>query len=254
MGKVLGDSLSTDIFCHRIIADIADVREDPAVESALATQIVRGTPVRVLETRGLFAYIYIPDQHYKGHVALNDLEARTMPETTIKTWALNGLGDYGTLPPTTDALLRVAHLTAAAYAHVPYKWGGTTPEGFDCSGFTRWVHGYLGVHLPRDAIQQWARTSNQYSAVKEGPPQEKLRTLEHCVPGSTLFFALHPNRHEQRINHVGILADDDLVLHCSSSLGSIGYTKIGSGLLGTRLEKRCIGGRDFLAEYSTYRK
>jgi len=57
----------------------------------------------------------------------------------------------------TDLLVgkALAH-EAARWLGQPYHWGGETPaEGFDCSGYTRFVHGQLGISIPKRALEQF---------------------------------------------------------------------------------------------------
>ncbi|MGN6635727.1 MAG: C40 family peptidase, partial [Oryzihumus sp.] len=72
---------------------------------------------------------------------------------------------------------------AAMYAGVPYEWGGTTPSGFDCSGFTQYVFSKIGISLPRTAEEQ------RMAATRVSNPQ----------PGDLVFFG-------SPAHHVGIYA------------------------------------------------
>ena len=74
---------------------------------------------------------------------------------------------------------------------VPYVWAGSTPAGFDCSGFTRWVYAQLGIRLPHSSYAQWDMGRHI--------PRSALR------PGDLVFFAGN--------GHVGIYVGGGRFIH-----------------------------------------
>ncbi len=91
-----------------------------------------------------------------------------------------------------EALLNNAYL----YLNAPYLWGGRTPFGLDCSGFTQMVYKLSGYSLLRDASQQ----------ATQG---ETLSFIEECEPGDLAFF----DNDEGNIIHVGIILANHHIIH-----------------------------------------
>ncbi|PKQ46582.1 C40 family peptidase [Confluentibacter flavum] len=86
--------------------------------------------------------------------------------------------------------------TAFLYLNSPYLWGGKTPFGIDCSGFTQMVYKLNGYKLLRDASQQ----------ATQG---EALSFIEESEPGDLAFF----DNDEGTIIHVGIIMRDNYIIH-----------------------------------------
>ena len=91
--------------------------------------------------------------------------------------------------------------TAFLYLSAPYLWGGKTPFGIDCSGFTQMVYKLNGYKLLRDASQQ----------ATQG---EALSFIEESEPGDLAFF----DNEEGNIIHVGIIMENNYIIHASGKV------------------------------------
>ena len=91
--------------------------------------------------------------------------------------------------------------TAAQYKGVPYVFGGTTPRGFDCSGYVQFVFAKHGIRLTRTADTQ----------AKEG----KFVSKKNLKPGDLVFFTTY----EPGASHVGIYAGNQKFWNATSSRG-----------------------------------
>lgn len=81
---------------------------------------------------------------------------------------------------------------AMKFLGTPYVWGGTTPSGFDCSGFVKYVYAHFGINLPRTSASQ--ATVGQTVSLSE------------AQPGDLVFF-------HSPISHVGIYVGDGMYIH-----------------------------------------
>lgn len=98
-------------------------------------------------------------------------------------------------------LLRVVH----GYLGVPYRWGGTTRSGMDCSAFARAIYRETyGIELPRTSRQMYAL----------GTAVEDRTSLRR---GDLVFF--RDTQSGAGVSHVGVYVGDDLFAHVSPPAG-----------------------------------
>ncbi len=206
---------------------IVPVRFDPSDKSELVSQLLYGDNFEILEQHSTWIRIRFAFDDYEGWIdskqcfeisaeAYHSLE-EAMPKLTsdIMEFVTNEHEQLIAVPLGANlnvlSLLNHTHdgdfqqgvlskknivLTALLYLNTPYLWGGKTPFGIDCSGFTQMVYKLNGFKLQRDARQQ----------ATQG---ESLSFIEESEPGDLAFF----DNEEGSIIHVGILMEDNYIIH-----------------------------------------
>ncbi len=211
---------------------IVPVRKDPSDRAEMTTQWLFGETAEVLERQEKWTRLSFDHDGYEGWVDNKQLLPCDTPNAdpdlrVLDQSSIVDLGErqvllpYGAVLPfykqgsilfqgkrvPVNAL--VNHVSSEergqqieTYMHpylgAPYLWGGRTPCGVDCSGFTQMIFMFMGIYLPRDAHQQ----------AEEGDTVELIDLAE---PGDLAFF----DNTEGRIIHVGIVLPDRRIVHAS---------------------------------------
>ncbi len=155
----------------RVVTRFATVYQEASVRSPAVTKVVMGTilPVLSAKTAG-FVLAALPGGR-QGYLRQDDVRIYA---SYVALTSVRG---------TPDDLLA----TALSLRGIRYLWGGSSPYGFDCSGFTQFVYGYNGFPLPRD-------TDMQFQSGQAIPDRA------HLELGDLVFFSTY----KAGPSHVGI--------------------------------------------------
>lgn len=108
-----------------------------------------------------------------------------------RTQQASSSGYTGSASVSSSAIVNKAY----QYLGVPYVWGGSTPSGFDCSGFIQYVYKSQGINLPRVSRAQAAAGS--------------YVSIANAQPGDILYFG------QSSVTHVGIYIGNNKMIHAS---------------------------------------
>lgn len=206
---------------------IVPLRFEAADTSELVSQVLYGETFKILEQRKSWSRIRLDFDKYEGwidnkqYLEISKFDYANLKNQPLKLSTdlvdfiqdenknlltvslgscLNGLSllNHRYDGSSVDKIISKSELikTAFMYLNAPYLWGGKTPFGIDCSGFTQMVYKLNGYKILRDASQQ----ASQGIA---------LSFIEESEPGDLAFF----DNNEGAITHVGIIMSDNYIIH-----------------------------------------
>ena len=102
-----------------------------------------------------------------------------------------------------------AAIVALSQVGVPYRYGGSTRSGFDCSGLVQYSYGQAGKRIPRTTGQLWSSSSTV--------------ARSELQAGDLLFFKI-----EGKMSHVGLYLGEQQFVHAPSSGRTVSVEKLTS--------------------------
>ncbi len=212
-------------------------RKEPASTSEMVTQLLFGETYTIVEEGEDWLKITTNYDSYpcwisvKQHTRLRDADYKSLQSNTLSSELVQIVNQSdnqsvfpitvgATLPNFKNGTVKIGEVnfsfegqtsdsqikktvkdlkdTAYLFLNAPYLWGGRSPFGIDCSGFTQLVYKLNGYQLPRDASQQ----------VEIGTP---LSFVEEAEAGDLAFF----DNEEGNIVHVGMILENQQIIHAS---------------------------------------
>ncbi|MBE7009932.1 MAG: NlpC/P60 family protein [Ruminococcaceae bacterium] len=178
-----------------VVANTVNVRSGPGTNHVIEAVVDYGQTLDVFEKTNNWYRIGTGGGNY-AYISADYVSIR--PEDVASRGSMTG----------GNRVVQVAR----QYLGTPYVYGGSSPSGFDCSGFTSYVYRQLGYSINRTA----------HSQLSNGVPVSK----SELQPGDIVMFKRAGN---SQVHHVGIYAGDGMMIHSPQTGDVVKYTSINTG-------------------------
>lgn len=228
-GEYLTGTSSTDfaVGTGKIVCDTTvNFRSQPNTSSSVLASFANGTTVSVTGISGGWYQVTYGSQTgyvHPDYLTFTASSASVDPESGAASAQTNTITPSSNVVSYTGTSEKRAEVLsyAAQFLGTPYVYGGSTPDGFDCSGFTSYVFKNTVGSIPRVAQAQFDATTRV--------------AMDELLPGDLVFFGSSASS----ISHVGIYVGDGTFIHSPHTGEVVKYESL-SGSYETRFQG---GGR-----------
>lgn len=224
-GEYLTGTTSTDfaVGTGKIVCDTTvNFRSQPNTSSSVLASFANGTTVSVTGISGGWYQVTYGGQTgyvHPDYLTFTASSASVDPESGAASAQTNTITPSSNVVSYTGTSEKRAEVLsyAAQFLGTPYVYGGSTPDGFDCSGFTSYVFKNTVGSIPRVAQAQFDATTRV--------------AMDELLPGDLVFFGSSASS----ISHVGIYVGDGTFIHSPHTGEVVKYESL-SGSYETRFQ------------------
>lgn len=189
----------------KVTASVLNVRSQASTSSKITGKLKKGQTVNILSKSGQWYMVNTPNISsgwiYGAYVALDKPDSAKGNTTSRGSTVSRGGESPRDIPVSKATKGEQIAEYSKKFLGVPYKWGGATPEGFDCSGLTYYIYKQFGITLNRTAAGQ----STQGVLVKKN----------ELKPGDLLFFDTQGGNNGQ-VTHNGLYIGNNKFIHSAN--------------------------------------
>jgi len=185
----------------RVNARGVNVRAEASIDSEIVNNLGIGSGITVIGLEN--GWYKITGTYGDGYIRSDYVSlTNETPLTPGASAGISGIVDF-----------------ARQYLGTRYSYGGASPSGFDCSGFTMYVYRQFGVSLPHTATGQW-----------QSGLGTRVYSLSELQPGDLVFFNDPARNAGKACSHAGIYIGGGQMIHSSSSRsGGVIYSDLTDG-------------------------
>lgn len=204
-----------------------NVRSKPGADSEIITKLDKGAKLEIFEYSGNWARILIGEDRY-GWVCKDFVTVKNaLVSRSEVSEPANAVNEQIVQDDDKDLRRQIIEY-AKRFLGVKYVYGGSSPKGFDCSGFVSYVFKHFDINLKRTSADQ-------------GIHGTKINRSD-LKPCDLVFF--DTNGGLNGISHVGIYMGEGKIIHASSGIGNVSISDMTAGFY----NKSYLGSRRYISD------